>query len=407
MEPALRGEARHRRRPLLLFVVNDTRFFVSHRLPLALGARARGHEVHLAAYPDGQLDLLARHGIRFHPLPFDRTGLNVAAELRLVLGLGRLLRRLQPDLVHCVTLKPVLYGGLLSRLLGIEAHVAAVCGLGQALEAERVALRLVGGAVRRALKLALGHSNGRVIFQNPDDRAELVEAGLVRAERAVLIRGAGVDPTRYRAVPEPEATRPTVLLPARLLWAKGVAEFVEAARALRSAGFRARFVLAGTAPGHNRASVPEATLRAWHEEGVIEWLGHCADMPALLASSSVVCLPSWYREGVPRSLIEAAACARPIVTTDMPGCREICRDGENGLLVAPRDVAALAAALARLLALRSLREEMGRRGRVLVEREFALDQVVAATLAVYDSLAAGGAGRPPVVARPAGVGLGR
>lgn len=381
--------AAHDERPRLLFVVNDTRFFLSHRLPIAIEARRRGFDVHLAAHPDGGLDLLARHQIRFHPLPVDRTGLNLWHELRLMVRLAGLLRRLRPRLVHCVTVKPVLYGGLLARLLRTEGHVAAVSGLGQVFCGDTAGMRLLCPLVRQLYRLALGHPNSRVIFQNPDDRAELVAARLVREERTVLIRGAGVDPALYDATAPQADDKPLVLLPARLLWAKGVGEFVAAARALRAAGYPARFAIAGSVPAHNRAAVPEAALRAWHEEGCIEWLGHRDDMPALLAASAVVCLPSWYREGVPRCLIEAAAAGRPIVTTTMPGCREICHDGENGLLVPPRDVEALTGALARLLADASLRREMGRRGRLLVEREFSLGSVVAATLAVYDLLGAG------------------
>ncbi|MDF1586072.1 glycosyltransferase family 4 protein [Rhodospirillales bacterium YIM 152171] len=404
MAAAMPRTTRRTGRPLMLFVVNDTEFFASHRLPLAIAARRQGYEVHLAAHPEGQLDLLARHAIVFHPLPVDRTGVNVWHELRLVLRLAALLRALRPRIVHCVTVKPVLYGGLLARLLRIEGYVAAVSGLGQVFLADGPATRVLCGVVRRLYKVALGHRNGRVIFQNPDDQAEFVSAGLVRKEQTVLIRGAGVEPQDFGNGLAPDDGRPMILLPARLLWAKGVGEFVAAARALKAGGCPARFVIAGAAPAHNRASVPEATLRAWHEEGSIEWLGHRGDMPALYAASTIVCLPSWYREGVPRCLIEAAACGRPIVTTTMPGCREICRDGENGLLVPPRDVAALTAALARLLGDRQLRLAMGRRGRLLVEREFSLGKVVAATLEIYDALAATPAGPAAALPGPAGLG---
>lgn len=372
--------------PRLLFVVNDTGFFVSHRLPLGIAARQRGYEVHLAAFPSGGLDRLAAHGITFHPLPVDRTGLNPLNDVRLMARLAALLRQLRPSLMHCVTIKPAIYGGLVGRALGVDSFVVSLTGLGQLFQAQRLELRLARALVRRLFRVALTHRNGRVIFQNPDDREELLATGVVRPEGSVLIRGSGVDPGVYRPRPEPAGT-PIVLLPARLLWAKGVGEFVAAARAVRAAGCAARFVLAGEAPPHNRAAVPAETLRAWEREGVVEWWGYCEDMPRLYAASSIVCLPSYYREGVPKCLIEAAACARPIVTTDMPGCREICRHGENGLLVPPKDPAALAAAITSLLGDPPRRRAMGRRGRRIVADEFTLDRVVAETLSVYDTLA--------------------
>jgi glycosyltransferase involved in cell wall biosynthesis len=383
----------------LLFVVNDSRFFVSHRLPLGEAARRCGYEVHLAAFPNGQLDVLTARGIVFHPLPFDRTGLNPWRDAQLLGAFLTLLRQVRPTMMHCITLKPAVYGGLLAQRLGVEGFVVSLTGLGQVFQAQRVQMRLARAIACRLLRLAFRHGNSRVIFQNPDDRAELIAADLVRAENCVLIRGSGVDPQVYRPQPEPEGV-PIVLLPARLLWAKGVGEFVAAARAVRAVGCPARFVLAGEAPPHNRSSVPAETLRRWQDEGIVEWWGHREDMPGVLAASSIVCLPSYYREGVPKSLIEGASCGRPIVTTDMPGCREICRTGENGFLVPPRDPAALAAAIVRLLGDPLLRRAMGSRGREIAQREFSLDRIVAETLSVYHALQ--GAGRVEAMPDDAG-----
>ena len=376
---AAAGTARRERR--LLFVVNDTRFFVSHRLPLGAAARRAGYEVHLAALPDGKLDVLAAHGIVFHPLRVDRTGLNAWRELDLLRQLAGVIRRVDPDTVHCVTIKPVIYGGLLCRLLGVPAFVAAVSGLGYVFVARGASSALLRPLIRRLYRFVFSHPNSRVIFQNGDDRAELAALGLVRAERSVLIRGSGVDPTVYRPRPEPEGT-PVVLLPARLLREKGIGEFVAAARLV---GPVARFVLVGDAPAHNRSCVPAAALQAWRDEGVVEWWGHREDMPEVYAAASIVCLPS-HREGLPKALLEAAACARPIVATDVPGCREVCRHGENGLLVPPRDPATLAAALAALLRDPALRRAMGERGREIALREFTVARVAERTLAVYRAL---------------------
>lgn len=378
--------ATHNRR--LLFVVNDSSFFVSHRLPVALAARAHGFEVHLAALDTGERDLIEAGGIIFHPLHVDRAGLNPLRELRLIWHIGRVIAEVGPVLVHGVTIKPVLYAGILARVLGVPATVHAVTGLGWVFGEE-------GGpnwAVRRLVALlygfALNHKNGRTIFQNPDDLQLMVSGGLIRGERATLIRGSGVDVSAFRPIAEPDG-EPVVILPARLLWEKGIREFVEAGRLLRAAGVRARFALVGEPPVHNRNAVPRAVIEEWVSKGEIEWWGHQADMFAVYARSHVVCLPSFYREGVPKSLLEAAACGRPIVTTDAPGCREVVRHGENGLLVPPRSVPALATALRDLLADRDRRLEMGRRGRARVEAELSVEMVIAATLDVYGELCAG------------------
>lgn len=372
----------------LLFVVNDSSFFVSHRLPVGLAARAHGFEVHLAALDTGDRDVIEDSGIVFHPLHVDRAGLNPLRELRLIWHIGRVIAEVGPVLVHGVTIKPVLYAGILARVLGVPAAVHAVTGLGWVFGEE-------GGpnwAIRRIVALlygfALNHKNGRAIFQNPDDLEMMVSGGLIRADRATLIRGSGVDVSTFRPIPEPDG-EPVVILPARLLWEKGIREFVEAGRLLRAAGVHARFALVGEPPAHNRNAVPRAVIEEWVNNGEVEWWGHQADMFAVYARSHVVCLPSFYREGVPKALIEAAACGRPIVTTDAPGCREVVRHGENGLLVPPRSVPGLAAALKDLLASRDRRLEMGLRGRAVVEADLSVETVIAATLGVYGELCAG------------------
>jgi glycosyltransferase involved in cell wall biosynthesis len=234
-------------------------------------------------------------------------------------------------------------------------------------------------------RLALNHRNSCTIFQNPDDRGFMVEAKLVPIERAALIRGSGVDMTLF--VPRPPPPAPgVVILPARLLWDKGIAEFVEAARILRHAGLDARCALVGEPPLHNRGSVPRETIEGWVRDGAVEWWGHQTDMPEVYARSHIVCLPSYYGEGVPRALIEAAACGRPIVTADTPGCREVVRHGVNGLLVPPRAAAPLAAALRELLLDPARCDAMGRQGRALAVAEFSVEHVVEATLQVYAGL---------------------
>jgi glycosyltransferase involved in cell wall biosynthesis len=366
----------------VVVVVNVDWFFLSHRVPVAEAARAAGYEVTVAAEDTGRAAEIRGLGFFYEALPLSRTGTAPVREAAALLSLVRLYRRLQPDLVHHVTVKPVLYGSLAARLAGGPAVVNAITGFGYTMsdEARRGVL---GRCVHALYRTALRTAGSRTIFQNPEDMAAFCQAGLVAPDRAVLIRGSGVDPAAFTVLPEPEG-RPVVLLPARMLWEKGVAEFVEAARTLRARGSRARFVLAGRAD-QNPTAVPEARLRQWVAEGVVEWWGHRTDIPQVMAGASIVVLPTFYKEGLPKALLEGAAAGRPLVATDVPGCREIVRHGETGLLVPPRDAPALANALERLLADAALRRDLGAAGRCLVEAEFTATRVAEATMAVYEA----------------------
>jgi glycosyltransferase involved in cell wall biosynthesis len=249
--------------------------------------------------------------------------------------------------------------------------------------------------VRSAYHLLLDAPNSRLIVQNPDDLALFTHSGMVQANRVVVIRGSGVDPLRFPAQPEPEGT-PLVVLPARMLRDKGVREFVDAARRLREQGVAARFALVGDPDPESPASIAEAQLEQWAAQGVVEYWGWRNDMVEVYRQCHLVCLPS-YREGLPKALIEAAACGRAIVTCDVAGCREVVRDGDNGLLVPVRDSAALAAALRRLIEDAGLRSRMGQRSRERAVAEFSLQRVIADTLALYRSCLAG---EPPQAVSP-------
>lgn len=306
-------------------------------------------------------------------------------EFRAVMAMFRLFRRLRPAVVHLVTIKPVLYGGLAARLARVPAVVYAISGMGYLFSGDGRGGMFVSTLVRRWYRFALGHGNSRVIVQNADDRNALVGMGALLPERAVLIPGSGVDLERFRPVSAP-GDPPVVVLPARMLADKGVEEFVAAAEMLRGRGTVARFVLAGDVDPGNPSSIDAQRLRAWQADGVVEWRGHCDDMPRLLQQAGIVCLPS-YREGMPLSLLEAAAAGRPVVTTDVPGCREAIIPGTTGLLVPARDPAALADAIEGLLRDPEACERMGAAARHLAERRYSLDQVVAEHLHLYAELA--------------------
>jgi glycosyltransferase involved in cell wall biosynthesis len=370
----------------LLFVVNVDWFFLSHRLPIALAAQQVGYEVHVATGITDKLAMLQSHGLKVHPLGLVRGSVGIFNAAQTVLDLLRICKLVRPDVVHLVTIKPVLLGGLVARWLRVPALVSAVSGLGYVFMARGFRAFLQRALVGRVYALALGHFNQVVIFQNPDDRDTLMLSTGLPMCKVALIRGSGVDLAHYVSTPLPTGV-PVVVFPARLLSDKGVFEFVAAARLLRDKGVEARFVMAGLLDAANPTSVTQAQLDDWTAEGVIENWGYRNDMTQVLSSASVVVLPS-YREGLPKALLEAAACGRAVVTTDVPGCRDAIDPGSTGLLVPVREVAPLAQAIEQLLLNPAQREAMGLAGRLLAEREFDVNAVVDKHLAIYQRLLA-------------------
>jgi glycosyltransferase involved in cell wall biosynthesis len=375
-------------KPRILFVDNDVNTFYSYRIELALAARDSGFEVHVAAPLGKSVEILRSEGLQYHAIPMTRSGLAPWKEFSTISSLFRLYRRVGPDLVHHLRLKPVLYGGLAAYGARVPAVVGLLTGLGYVFIAESRRALMMRKLVVLSCKVAFRHGNQRIVFQNPDDQGVFIQNKILPAAQTVLIKGSGVDVNTYVPTPEPEGI-PVVVLASRMLRDKGVIEFVEAARALREAGVSARFVLVGETDPGNPTAISAEQLRAWAEEGVIEWRGHQSDMRKVLSQSNIVCLPS-LREGVPKVLIEAAACGRAIVTTDAPGCREIVREGENGLLVPVRDSKALAGALRLLIESAPLRALMAAKGREIAVAEFSVERVVNETLGVYRELLASG-----------------
>ncbi|MEF8866119.1 MAG: glycosyltransferase family 4 protein, partial [Salinibacter sp.] len=304
--------------------------------------------------------------------------------------LCRLLRRLDPDIAHFITLRAVLYGSIAARLLGIPAVVNSITGLGHLFTDDGWSTRTLRWGVLHGLRGALGHPNQRTTFHNPNNAALFVDRGLVPEDEVIVTPGSGVDPEQFSYADEASVgdDGPLVMLATRLIWPKGIEGFVEAARHFQNNGTSAQFALVGDTDPENPASVAEEQVQAWSEAGLIDWWGYRppAEMPRVLRQAHVVCLPSYYREGVPKVLIEAASTGRPIVTTDVPGCREIVDDGENGFLVPPQDPSALVDRLHTLLHAPLLRQKMGRKGRRRVEDTFTADRVATMIVNAYDDL---------------------
>lgn len=365
----------------LLFVVNVDWFFLSHRLPIALAAQKVGFQVHIATAITDKMAELQRYGFQVHPLRLMRDGVGVFNALQTLWDLRGLIKQVRPDVMHLVTIKPVLLGGLIARWLSVPAVVSAVSGLGYVFTAHGLWASLRRAIVLRVYALALRHRNQVVVFQNPDDRDTLIQAAGLSPNKVAMIRGSGADLLRFKQMPLPSGL-PVVLFPSRLLADKGIFEFVAAAQLLRQRGVRARFALAGLLDTANPTSVTLAQLDDWAKEGVIENWGYRSDMPQVLAKATVVALPS-YREGLPKVLIEAAASGRAVVTTDVPGCRDAIESGVTGLLVPVRESATLAQAIEKLLTHPEQCNDMGRAGRRLAEQEFDVRAVVEKHLAIY------------------------
>ena len=366
---------------ILLFVVNTPDFFLSHRLPLAVAAKKVGFEVHVATADGPDAQTILSHGFTHHVVPFSRSGQNILRELVTLLSLAKLFWRVKPALIHLVTIKPVLYGGIAARLVGISSVVSAVSGLGTVFLAESLFARIRRNLITHLYRVAFKPKRGVVIFQNPDDRNTLLELKTLKAEQARLIRGSGVALTDYTFLPEPEG-KPIVVMAARLLRDKGVFEFVEAARLLNARGLLIEMRLIGAPDPGNPSSVTQQELDLWMEEGLIELLGYRNDIAAQYAAVNIVCLPS-YREGLPKSLVEAAACGRAVVTTDVPGCRDAIVPGETGLLAKVKDAVSLADAIQLLIEEPERRRKLGKAGRVLAEEVFAIEKIVEQHMIIY------------------------
>jgi glycosyltransferase involved in cell wall biosynthesis len=372
--------------PVLLFVVNVAWFFCMHRLHLAKAAMAAGFEVHVAAAPESLDDVrtLEEEGVRFHALRLHRGDWSVLEALRLTVALFALCRKIRPAIAQNVTIKPVLCGTLGERLAGVPGIINAMTGLGFVYTARDRWAGLRRAVVSLAYRMVFSSRAVHVVFENRDDLKLFTDERLVAAQRATLVRGAGVDLARFRRNPRP-AGPPLVVLPARMLWDKGVSEFCEAAAVVRGSGINVRFVLVGGLDPGNPATIPESWLAEQQRAGTVEWWGHRADIAAVYAQADVVCLPS-YREGLPTVLLEGAASGCALVTTDVPGCREVVEDGRTGLLVPARDAAALAKALTAIVSDGDLRERLASAAYENVRANFSTEIVQRKMLSLYRSL---------------------
>jgi glycosyltransferase involved in cell wall biosynthesis len=369
----------------VLIVVNIPKFFLSHWLNIALTAKSLGYQVHIATCAGVEVAEIEAAGLIHHHIPLSRSGKNPLQELSSLWAIVRLFRQVKPELVHLITIKPVIYGGMAARLAGVKAVLSAVTGLGYVFinqQGETSGLKKLVSALYRYV---FGHLNIRVLFENEADRQNFCDSGIVQAAKTVVVNGAGVDLQQFASVPEPQG-KVRVVFAARLLKDKGVMEFLAAAEQLRALP-EVEFVLAGDTDPDNLASISDAELAAIKQKGRVTVVGFCADVAALFQSSHIVVLPS-YREGLPKVLIEAAACGRAVITSDVPGCRHVIVKGETGLLVPVKNADALAQAIEELATNHAKRQQFGAAGRQFAEQRFGQQQIGDTYMQLYQQLLA-------------------
>jgi len=370
---------------IILFANTDW-YLYNFRLRLAQEILARGHELILLS-PDGlHAKKLKNMGFNWKKIDLDRKGGNPIREIRTLAQVVRIYSHERPDLVHHFTVKCIIYGSLAAKLSGIPTIINAVTGLGYIFLNNDLKTRIIRQIVKGFYQLAL--KNTQVIFQNEDDLKIFIENKLVKQNQSTVIPGSGVDTNVFKPVKN-ETAIPMVVIVSRMLKDKGIYEFVNAARMIKARGIKARFVLVGDVDEGNPASLSHDELSDWQKEDVVEWWGWRDDVVGIYQQASVVCLPS-YREGISKSLIEAAACGKPLVATDVPGCRDVVIDGKNGFLVPPRDSTKLAEAISLLIGDERLRERMGKQSRQIAIKQFSLDKIIHATLLLYEKGVIGG-----------------
>ncbi|EMR11897.1 group 1 glycosyl transferase [Methylophaga lonarensis MPL] len=355
-------------------------------MPIGLSLLEGGFEVHLIA-PGSCPDVLLNKGFMYHEVDISRNGMNPFFEMLSIIELFRIFKSIKPDLVHLVTIKPYLYGGVAARMAGVPAVVSAVAGLGVLFSKNGFKNKALRFILYPIYRLAFGHINQIAIFQNKDDRELLVNWGVLKLSKSRLIRGAGADLSHYPCLPEPVGV-PVISFASRLLKDKGVVEFVEASRILKARGVEAVFWLIGDPDPGNRNTVTQDQLEHWQKAGLVEYFGYRNDIASLFAQSNIVTLPSYYGEGLPKILIEAAACGRAVVTTDHPGCRDAIEPDNTGVLVPVKNALALADAIEDLILNPDKRLLMGKAGRQLAEREFNIERIVEIHITFYQELLA-------------------
>lgn len=369
----------------LFIVVNQDWFFLSHRLPIGVAVKEAGYDVTVVCEDTGVSDVIRNAGLKTVDLPIDKAGTNIKEEMKTLWFLYRLFQREKPDIVHLVGLKTMLWGSLAARLAGVKAMVSAVCGLGVLFDEEH-AHSMMSRGILKVLRVTHKKDNVKVIFQNNDDRDIFLNARIVKPRQCAFTNGSGINLQNYEYTPEPEADVLKVIFTARIVEDKGVLVVIDAAKKMEAEyKGKVQFLLCGGLDA-NPNGITKEMLESKCDGEYIQWLGYRKDILELLKQSHILAFPSWYREGLPKSVIEAEAIGRPVVTTDSVGCRDTVIDGWNGYMIPVRDSYALVVALKKLIDNKELRQSMGKNAREFAVNKFDIKEVVKVHLDVYESL---------------------
>lgn len=367
-------------------ILNDIAWFWSHRLPLAKAIQKEGYDLHLATAGASDERKLHDMNVAGHDLPEHDSSLNPFKQIAILWSIYKTIKHVQPDVIHAITIRYAFYTGIVTKLIGYKPVIYTIAGLGSLFEGKSLKAKILQFFVLPLFRFAFRRDKVFIIFQNPDDQDAMVKTRTVFEDQTTIIRGSGVDLTEFSFTPEEVQDVPVILFCSRLIKEKGLYELVEAARILRAKGLQFELQVAGNFYPKNPGSIPPEQIEEWVEAGDINWLGQVDNMPEIYKRTAVICLPSYYREGVPKVLLEAMATGRPLITTDLPGCRETVQDGVNGYLIPGREVQPLADALEKLITDPEKRAKFGAESRKLVEKDFHVESVVQRTLNIYTKL---------------------
>ena len=366
----------------LLLVVNEDRFFLSHRKEIALAAQKTGWDVTVVCKDTGRRREVEDLGLKMLELPINPTGMNLRQELKTFWFLYTLYKKNKDSVIHHVGLKDILWGGLAAKLTGVRGAVNAVSGLGAIFSGNKIGITAKG--ILAVMRFSNCRKRVKVIFQNYEDRNLFLQHRVVTEDQIAFIKGSGVDLNEFKYVPEPESETLKVVFTARMVKEKGVIEVIEAAESLRKEyEGRVEFWLCGRL-AVNTDAVSKEELESRCDGKYIKWLDFQKDIKSILEQCHIMVFPSYYREGVPKSLIDACAVGRPIVTTNSIGCKDVVDDGVNGFLIPVKDSEALAQKLRILIEDKALRVKMGKAARAKAEQEFALENVIKKHLEIYN-----------------------
>lgn len=366
----------------LLSFANTDWYLYNYRMPIDTILRKKGYEIIMVSPPGEYSEKIVEAGFRWIPIKMSRSGLNLSEEISTIRQLLHIYKTEQPQIVHHFTIKCNLYGALAGKLSQVPIVIDSIAGLGYVFASPTLKAKMLRPFGYWSYRMSLAHS--KVIFQNSEDRDNFIKRGYVKEKDAYLIRSSGVDLVKFLPQPFPK-DHFNILLGSRMLWTKGIGEFVKAAKIVKQQHPGINFLLAGDVDPGNPASIPIERIRQWEAEGSVKWLGFQNNVPDLLSNSHIVCFPSKHTEGTPKFLVEAAACARPIITTMNRGCKEVVDEDINGYLVPKGDHISLANALLKLIKNESLMEKMGKLGREKAEREFSVERVAEETHSVYQN----------------------